>query len=104
MVPWWVLVHSGPSWERQNFTYLKETSTYIRKILLVLYEFFRRKEEWLTTLWAITTSPIFEHAYLVCQHASINDLKEIPDQIPISFITIIIVIIIDVFKFYQKLH
>jgi hypothetical protein len=40
----------------------------------------------------------------VCQHASINDLKEIPDQIPISFITIIIVIIIDVFKFYQKLH
>lgn len=46
----------------------------------------------------------FEHAYLVCQHACMNDLKGIPNQIPNSYITIIIVIIIDVFKFYQKLH
>ncbi len=106
MVPWWVLlVHSGPSWERQNFTDLKETSTYIRKILPVHYEFLEgRKDEWLTTLWPITTSPLLNHAYLVCQHACMNDLKGIPNQIPNSYITIIIVIIIDVFKFYRKLH
>lgn len=50
--------------------------------------------------WAITTtSPLLNMHYLVCQHACMNDIKEIPDQIPNSFITII-----DVFKFCQKLH
>jgi hypothetical protein len=94
----------APLEERQNFTELKEISTYIRKIL-PLYEFLEgRKEEWLTILWwflsclegrmthnfcgsfkelfsphakkwAITTSPLLNHAYLVCvcQHACMHE-------------------------------